>query len=79
MFQNVQMERQVDSQESFETYCPKNIIVSVVTGILTAAFDPLNAVVPFPSNLFFTGTTDLTVNIPFSPSDSSAPKSTSVL
>ncbi|MGD8384260.1 MAG: hypothetical protein PVF89_02520, partial [Lysobacterales bacterium] len=37
---------------------------SVVTGVLTARFDPSNSVVPFPSNLLFTGTTDLTLNIP---------------
>ncbi|MBT8061323.1 MAG: hypothetical protein HKO64_02465, partial [Xanthomonadales bacterium] len=46
---------------------------SVVTGILTAEFDPLNSVLPFPSNLLFTDTTDLTVNIPFFPDDPSAP------
>lgn len=37
---------------------------SVVTGILTAAFDPSNGVLPFPNNLLFTGTGDLTLNIP---------------
>lgn len=37
---------------------------SIVTGVLTARFDPSNSVVPFPSNLLFTGTTDLTLNIP---------------
>jgi hypothetical protein len=35
-----------------------------VTNIITARFDPTNAVVPFPTNLFFSGTTDLTVNVP---------------
>lgn len=35
-----------------------------VTNIITARFDPANAVVPFPSNLFFSGTTDLTINVP---------------
>jgi len=45
---------------------------SVVTGVLTAAFDPTNSVVPFPNNLFFSETTDLTVNIPFDPTDPSA-------
>jgi len=35
-----------------------------VTNIITARFDPANAVVPFPTNLFFSGTTDLTVNVP---------------
>jgi len=37
---------------------------SVVTGVLTASFDPANGVIPFPSTLLYTGTTDLTVNIP---------------
>ena len=37
---------------------------SFVTGIITARFDPSNAVVPFPTNLLLSGTTDLTVNIP---------------
>ncbi|HSM68809.1 MAG TPA: hypothetical protein VK830_03770, partial [Xanthomonadales bacterium] len=37
---------------------------SIVTGILTAAFDPSNGVLPFPNNLLFTGTGDLTLNIP---------------
>ena len=37
---------------------------SIVTGVLTATFDPANSVVPFPSSLLFTGTTDLTLNIP---------------
>ena len=37
---------------------------SPVTNIITARFDPANAVVPFPTNLFFSGTTDLTVNVP---------------
>ncbi|HBK56871.1 MAG TPA: lipase [Xanthomonadales bacterium] len=35
-----------------------------VTNVITARFDPANAVVPFPSNLFFSGTTDLTINVP---------------
>ena len=34
------------------------------TGVMTARFDPTNKIVPFPTNLFFSGTTDLTVNIP---------------
>ena len=37
---------------------------SVVTGVLTASFDPSNGVFPFPSNLAYIGTTDLTLNIP---------------
>lgn len=34
------------------------------TGTLTARFDPSAGAVPFPSNLLFSGTTDLTLNIP---------------
>jgi pimeloyl-ACP methyl ester carboxylesterase len=34
------------------------------TGVITARFDPTNAVVPFPTNLLLSGTTDLTLNIP---------------
>jgi len=37
---------------------------SVVTGVLTAMFDPSNGVIPFPSSLLYSGTTDLTLNIP---------------
>lgn len=37
---------------------------SVVTGILTARFDPSNAILPFPISLLLSGTTDLTINIP---------------
>ncbi len=36
---------------------------SIVTGILAPAFDPLNQVLPFPHNLFFQGTGDLTINL----------------
>lgn len=35
-----------------------------VTAIITARFDPTNSVVPFPTNLLLSGTTDLTLNIP---------------
>jgi Bacterial virulence factor lipase N-terminal/Platelet-activating factor acetylhydrolase, isoform II len=35
-----------------------------VTAVITARFDPTNAVVPFPTNLLLSGTTDLTLNIP---------------
>ena len=37
---------------------------SPVTAIITARFDPTNGVVPFPTNLLLSGTTDLTLNIP---------------
>ena len=35
-----------------------------VTAVITARFDPTNAVIPFPTNLLLSGTTDLTINIP---------------
>jgi len=35
-----------------------------VTAVITARFDPTNAVVPFPTNLLLSGTKDLTLNIP---------------
>ncbi|MDR3386708.1 MAG: hypothetical protein P4L92_06600 [Rudaea sp.] len=35
-----------------------------VVAVITARFDPTNAVVPFPTNLLLSGTTDLTLNIP---------------
>ena len=48
---------------------------SPVTGIITASFDPANSVVPFPTNLLLSGTTDLTLNIPVpNPNDASNPK-----
>lgn len=37
---------------------------SPVTGVLTARFDPTNAVIPLPNNLLLSGTTDLTLNPP---------------
>jgi pimeloyl-ACP methyl ester carboxylesterase len=37
---------------------------SPVTAIITARFDPTNAVIPFPTNLLLSGTTDLTLNPP---------------
>jgi len=48
---------------------------SPVTGVLTAKFDPTAGVLPFPSNLFFKGTTDLTINLPVEdPTNMSDPK-----
>jgi len=35
-----------------------------VTAVITARFDPTHSVVPFPTNLLLSGTTDLTLNIP---------------
>ena len=37
---------------------------SPVTGVLTARFDPTNAVIPLPNNLLLSGTKDLTLNPP---------------
>jgi hypothetical protein len=47
---------------------------SIVTGVLTASFDPLGSfsgrpVLPFPTSLMYGGTTDLTVNIPVTDPD----------
>lgn len=44
------------------------------TGGFEALFDPGNAVIPFPSNLLFSGSTDGTLNIPLSGADSDAPR-----
>lgn len=45
------------------------------TAVITARFDPTNSVVPFPTNLLLSGTTDLTLNIPVAdPSNLSDPK-----
>lgn len=37
---------------------------SPVTAVITAVFDPANANLPFPINLLFIGTTDITLNVP---------------
>jgi len=47
---------------------------SIVTGVLTASFDPQATfsgrnVLPFPTSLMYLGTTDLTVNIPVTDPD----------
>lgn len=39
---------------------------SIVTGVLTPVFDASAGSLPFPINLLFTGTTDLTLNVPVS-------------
>jgi hypothetical protein len=36
----------------------------VVTAVITAKFDPSGGVLPFPTNLILSGTTDLTLNVP---------------
>ncbi|MEM7055265.1 MAG: hypothetical protein AAF446_12090, partial [Pseudomonadota bacterium] len=44
------------------------------TAVLTATYDPANAVLPFPINLLFSGSADLTLNIPVGdPTDFSNP------
>ena len=35
---------------------------SLVTGVITAVFNPTTGAVPFPTDLAFSGTTDLTLN-----------------
>jgi len=45
---------------------PTNKDGSIVTGVLTADFDPAGGVAPIPSNLFFLGTDDFTLNVPLS-------------
>ena len=45
---------------------PTNKDGSIITGVLTATFDPTNAVTPVPTNLFFLGTDDFTLNPPVS-------------
>lgn len=65
----------IDSAVAERFHIPTNDDGSTVTAIVTARFDPANGVVPFPTNLLFQGTTDLTINIPVAdPSDSSNPR-----
>ena len=53
---------------------PTNKDGSIITGVLTADFNPSAGVTPIPTNLFFLGTTDLTLNPPVAdPSDYSDP------
>ncbi|MEJ2385505.1 MAG: hypothetical protein P8Y54_14170, partial [Xanthomonadales bacterium] len=53
---------------------PTNKDGSIITGVLTADFDPSAGVTPIPTNLFFLGTTDLTLNPPVAdPNDFSDP------
>jgi alpha-beta hydrolase superfamily lysophospholipase len=53
---------------------PTNKDGSIITGVLTANFNPSAGVTPIPSNLFFLGTTDLTLNPPVAdPNDYSDP------
>jgi len=48
---------------------PTNKDGSIITGILTADFDPANGVAPIPGNLFFLGTDDFTLNPPIGDAD----------
>lgn len=50
--------------EAFPTQPARNKDGSIVTEVLTARFDPSAGVLPFPHNLLYTGTTDLTLNPP---------------
>ena len=53
-----------NSDRAAPTPPPTNGDGSPVTGVLTARFDPSNAVLPLPNNLLLSGTTDLTLNPP---------------
>lgn len=53
-----------NSPRAVETPVATNNNGSPVTGIITARFSPSTGVVPFPTNLLLSGTTDLTLNIP---------------
>ncbi|MGB0134620.1 hypothetical protein, partial [Dokdonella sp.] len=53
-----------NSPRAVDTPVATNNDGSPVTGVITARFDPSNAVIPFPTNLLLSGTTDLTLNIP---------------
>ncbi|MBK8284575.1 MAG: hypothetical protein IPK97_06620 [Ahniella sp.] len=46
-------------------HCRQNPTASaLVTGVISARFDPATGVVPFPTDLLLSGTRDLTINIP---------------
>ncbi|HRY00774.1 MAG: Ig-like domain-containing protein [Lysobacteraceae bacterium] len=53
-----------NSSRAVDNTPPTNGGGSPVTGVITARFDPSNAVIPLPNNLLLSGTTDLTLNIP---------------
>jgi len=48
---------------------PTNKDGSIITGLVSAEFDPRVPVAPIPSNLFFNGSTDLTLNVPLGEDD----------
>jgi Bacterial virulence factor lipase N-terminal len=49
---------------SVATTPPPNSNGSTVTGVITAQFDSAKSLLPFPNNLLFSGSTDLTLNPP---------------
>lgn len=53
-----------NSPRAVEQEPARNDDGSVVTGIITARFDPSTGVIPFPNNLLLSGTRDLTLNPP---------------
>lgn len=53
----------VDSDES------QPVVTEPDQGMFTALFSPSTAQVPFPNNIYFSGTTDGTLNIPASPAN----------
>jgi hypothetical protein len=56
----------ITNVDAFPVSGSKNKDGSIVTGVLTAGYDPLNALLPTPTNLFFVlpGKFDLTLNPP---------------
>lgn len=48
---------------------PTNKDGSIITGVLTADFNPAEGVAPIPGNLFFLGTDDFTLNPPIGDAD----------
>jgi len=48
---------------------PTNKDGTIITGVLTADFNPAEGVAPIPGNLFFLGTTDFTLNPPLGGAD----------
>lgn len=64
-----------NSPRAVEVQPARNDDGSLVTGVITARFDPATGVVPFPTDLLLSGTRDLTINIPVAnPNDFSNPQ-----
>ena len=53
-----------NSPRAVEVQPARNDDGTLVTGVITARFDPATRVLPTPNNLLLSGTTDLTLNIP---------------